>query len=162
MRLEIGHVDRPHGLRGDVIVGLTTTELDRLAAGRELFVGDRVLTIVRSSPHKHRFIVHFDGIETREEAESIAGALLSADRPEGDDGADDDSLWIHELIGAEVLGPGDERYGTVVSVEANPASDLLVLEDDSLVPLTFVIGWIERPRSLRIDPPAGLIEPHGP
>jgi hypothetical protein len=35
-----------------------------------------------------------------------------------------------------------------------------VLEVDSgaLIPLTFVGGWIERSRRLRIDPPAGLAD----
>ena len=43
----------------------------------------------------------------------------------GDD--DDDTLWIHELIGAEVVGVDGRSYGAVEAVEANPASDLLVL-----------------------------------
>ena len=47
-------------------------------------------------------------------------------------------------------------HGEVVAVEANPASDLLVLEDGSLVPLRFVV---ERELGrIVVDVPAGLFE----
>jgi len=47
----------------------------------------------------------------------------------------------------------------VMEVEANPASDLLVLAQ-GLVPLTFVVD--RSPRRVVIDPPEGLIEPRPP
>ncbi len=37
---------------------------------------------------------------------------------------------------------GGTRLGTVVSVEANPASDLLVLDGGALIPLRFVVGSV--------------------
>jgi 16S rRNA processing protein RimM len=50
---------------------------------------------------------------------------------------------------------GEDR-GTVVAVEANPASDLLVLDSGALVPLRFVVT--EGPGSLTVDVPAGLFD----
>ena len=50
--------------------------------------------------------------------------------------------------------------GRVVTVLANPASDLLELESGELVPLRFVVGGLEpgpEGPTLRIDPPAGLL-----
>jgi hypothetical protein len=41
-------------------------------------------------------------------------------------------------------------------VEANPASDILVLDDDQMVPLRFVVD--RQPGRLVIDPPEGLLE----
>ena len=49
-----------------------------------------------------------------------------------------DALWVHELIGAEVVDARGIRVGVVEAVEANPASDLLVLTDGQLIPLRFV------------------------
>jgi GrpB-like predicted nucleotidyltransferase (UPF0157 family) len=50
-----------------------------------------------------------------------------------------------------------EGFGPVQAVEANPASDLLVLYGDRLVPLTFVVE--DRPDgTLVIDPPPGLVD----
>jgi hypothetical protein len=41
-------------------------------------------------------------------------------------------------------------------VEANPASDLLVLESGHLVPMVFVVDTAEG--RVVIDPPAGLLD----
>jgi hypothetical protein len=41
-------------------------------------------------------------------------------------------------------------------VEANPASDLLVLGDGRLIPLRFIVA--REPRRLTADLPAGLLE----
>jgi 16S rRNA processing protein RimM len=45
----------------------------------------------------------------------------------------------------------------VVSVQANPAHDLLVLDSGALVPVVFVVGEPADGR-LRIDPPQGLFD----
>ena len=44
----------------------------------------------------------------------------------------------------------------VVSVVANPASDLLELDDGALVPVRFVTG--QGPGVVHVDPPDGLFE----
>ena len=44
--------------------------------------------------------------------------------------------------------------GTVIAVEANPASDLLVLDGDRLIPLVFVVS--HAPGLVVVDPPDGL------
>ncbi len=44
--------------------------------------------------------------------------------------------------------------GTVRAVEANPASDLLVLDGERLLPLTFVVEHVGG--VVVADPPAGL------
>ena len=67
------------------------------------------------------------------------------------------TLWIHELIGAEVVGVDGRSYGPVEAVEANPASDLLVLAGGQLVPLVFVVSGPTAGR-LVIDPPPGLLD----
>jgi ribosomal 30S subunit maturation factor RimM len=54
---------------------------------------------VTSSPHQDRWIVHFEGIADRDVAERWRGVVLQAE-PLAD--ADDDVLWVHELVGATV------------------------------------------------------------
>ena len=87
-----------------------------------------------ATPHQGRWIVAFRGVEDRNAAETYRNVVLSAEPVEGDD----DTLWVHELIGAEVFDLTGRSYGPVKAVEANPASDLLVLAGDKLVPLVFV------------------------
>jgi hypothetical protein len=91
------------------------------------------LTVLASGAHQQRFIVTFDAISTRDEAERWRGVVLSAPR------LDDESvIWIDQLYDAEVFDAQGIRRGVVTGVEANPASDLLVLDSGALVPLTFV------------------------
>ena len=87
---------KPHGLRGEVIVSLSTNREERVAAGSVLTTDDgRELLVLRSSPHQGRFIVTFEGVDGIDAAEGHRGARLSA--PPIDD---PDALWVHELIGA--------------------------------------------------------------
>ncbi|MCU1463498.1 MAG: rRNA processing protein RimM [Acidimicrobiales bacterium] len=151
MLLEIGQIVKPHGLRGEVIVRLTTNRSERMAAGVILDSDRGPMEILHASPHQGRFIVAFDGVFDRDGAEALRGLLLRAE-PIDDEGA----LWVHELIGAEVVGVDGRAYGTVEAVEANPASDLLVLPGGGLVPLTFVVS--QEPGRVVIDPPLGLLD----
>jgi ribosomal 30S subunit maturation factor RimM len=66
---------------------------------------------------------------------------------------------VHELIGALVRDQAGTELGTVGAVEANPASDLLVLEGGGLIPLRFVTERDEVSGTLVVDIPEGLLDP---
>lgn len=149
--LEVGRVVRSHGLRGEVAVKLVTDRLERVAPGAVLHTARGQLEVAASRPHQEGFLVIFAGVVDREGADRLRGLALSA--PPVDDS---EGLWVHELIGAEVVDVGGTRRGRVVSVEANPASDLLVLDSGALVPLCFVVST-EAGRVV-IDPPPGLLD----
>jgi len=155
--LEVGRIVKPHGIRGEVIVDLSTNRTERLDAGNVLSSDAGDMEVLHSSPHQHRWIVAFRGVEDRNRAEELRGTVLRAEPLEAE--GDDDTLWVHELIGAEMYDTEGRFYGTVDEVEANPASDLLVI-GKALVPLTFVVDQQEG--RVVIDPPAGLIEPIEP
>lgn len=154
--LEIGRIGKAHGLAGQVLVRLTTNVDDRLVPGTEVTLeraGGRQLTVEAARPHHERWIVTFAGVRTREDAEALRGSLVLAAPLEGD--SDPDALWIHELIGAEVVDVGGESHGRVVTVLDNPASDLLELESGRLVPLNFVVE--HAPGRIVVDVPPGLL-----
>lgn len=153
--LEVGRVDKAHGLRGEVIVALTTDRTERVASGSRLWVGEVEREVVRSTPHQHRWIVGFAGVEGREAAEALHGAALHAEPLDAEDGA----LWVHHLVGAEVVLPDGSRVGRVGSVQDNPAHELLVLDTGALVPVVFVSDATGLPERLEIDPPEGLLDP---
>ena len=50
-----------------------------------------------------------------------------------------------------------EPLGVVESVQANPASDLLVLSGGAMIPLRFVVGGTEGGR-VRVEIPDGLLD----
>jgi 16S rRNA processing protein RimM len=144
---------KPHGLRGDVIVSLTTNRDERVAPGSVLCTAaGHEYRVVRSSAHQGRFIVAFAGVEGIDAAEQLRGLDLYAPPIE-----DPDALWIHDLIGSVVQDTGGAELGTVVSVEANPASDLLVLDGGGLIPLRFVVDSVPGSR-VTVDVPDGLLD----
>jgi 16S rRNA processing protein RimM len=149
--LEVGRVVRAHGLRGEVVVSLVTDVESRLAPGSELDSDRGVLTVETSRPHQDRYLVAFQGVTDRSAAEALAGLALRAEAV-----ADPDALWVHELIGSVVREVGGTERGTVVEVQANPAHDLLVLDDGALVPAVFVLSCADGVTV--IDPPEGLFD----
>ncbi|HWI04937.1 MAG TPA: ribosome maturation factor RimM [Acidimicrobiales bacterium] len=151
--LEVGRIVKAHGIRGEVIVDLISNRPDlRLASGSVLASDRGDLEVLTATPHQGRWIVAFRGVEDRNAAETYRDVVLLAEPVEDDD----DTLWVHELIGSEVFDLGGRSYGPVEAVESNPASDLLVLAGDKLVPLVFV--KIKAPGRVVIDPPAGLLD----
>jgi 16S rRNA processing protein RimM len=153
MLLDVGRITKPHGVRGEVLVLLSTERTSRLDPGSVLVTERGPLTVLRSSPHQDRWIVHFEGIIDRDVAETWRGVVLQA---EPSDDGEDDVLWVHELIGSVVVLPDGSEVGTVTEVEANPASDLLVLDGGALVPVVFVTEHAAG--RITIDPPDGLFD----
>ena len=150
--LEVGRIIKAHGLKGQVLVDLWTDREERLDAGNELQTDRGPLIVKAAAAHQERYIVSFDRIITREDAEAWRGVVLSAERIH-----DDDVIWIDDLFRAKVYDANGECRGIVVDVEANPASDILVLDTGALVPLTFVTS-VDANERIDIDAPEGLFE----
>jgi 16S rRNA processing protein RimM len=151
--LEVGRIVKPHGLRGDVIVSLTTNRPERAAVGSQLTdATGRVFVVDRSSPHQGRFIVTLEGVNSIDEADALRDTVLFA--PPIDD---PDALWIHDMVGATVIDSAGAELGTVEGVQANPASDLLVLSGGALIPLRFVVDLDPGVR-VTVDVPDGLLD----
>jgi len=151
LQLEVGSIDRPHGLAGAVVVTLVTDQHERVAPGATLDTDAGALTVLASRPLKHRFVVTFEGVDTLGAAEALRGTVLRSD-PLDKQGA----LWVHELIGATVRTADGAVLGTVEGVEANPASDLLVLDSGTLIPTRFVLGEVVD-RAITVEVPEGLL-----
>lgn len=149
--LEVGRIAKAHGVRGEVIVDLLTDRTERVRPGSVLVAPSGPMEIEASRPHQGRWIVRFAGVADRNAAEALRGAVLRAEPLD-----DPDAMWVHDLIGAEVVDTEGRTYGCVESVEDNPASDLLVLPGGGLVPLVFVVS--QEPGRIVIDPPAGLLD----
>ena len=97
--------------------------------------------------------MQFEGIVDRSQAERMRGIELEAEAV-----SVEGKLWVHELVGASVRDINGTELGTVSAVEANPASDLLVLESGSLIPLRFVVEGGAGSGPLVVDIPEGLLD----
>ncbi len=155
-QLEVGRITKSHGLKGDVLVKFVTDRLEeRASEGAELALSSgRVLTIQRAAVHKDRWIVHFEGVDTREAADALHSQLLFADPLEGTG-----ELFIHEVIGSRLLTVDGVDHGEIETVLANPASDLMQLENGRLVPMVFYVS--HDANSVTVDVPPGLLDDDG-
>lgn len=143
---------KPHGLRGETVVDLVSNRAERAEAGVTFVTDTGALRVTRIRPFQGRWLVTFAGVDTLAAAEALRGTVLRAPALE-----DPDALWVHELVGAEVVRSGDgAALGTVRAVVANPASDLLELGDGTLVPVRFVVRTA--PGRVEVDVPEGLLE----
>ena len=153
--LEVGRIGKPHGVRGDLFLSLTSDLVQRREVGAQLIIfdssGKRTLTITSSRPQQDRWVVHFEGIDDRNAAEKLTNKFLYAAPIDGAEG-----LWVHQLIGSEVEDTSGVSWGMCTGVLNNPAHDLLELESGVLIPMPFVLSCDEG--ITVIDPPAGLRE----
>jgi 16S rRNA processing protein RimM len=150
--LDVGRIVKPHGLTGEVVVELYADRSTRLDPGAVFSSARGALRVESARPFGGRYLVRFEGVSGREDAEGWRGVVLRAEPLD-----EPDTLWVHELVGAEVVDAAGTVLGRIGSVEPNPASDLLVLEDGGLIPLRFVTES-EPGRRVVVDIPAGLLE----
>ena len=137
-----------------MVVELVTNRPDRLSPETVIAGPCGPLRVKASRPFQARYLVQFDGVDTREQAELLRDFVLRAE-PVPD--ADPDALWVHELVGSEVRDTAGTPLGTVKEVQDNPASDLLVLVDGGLIPCRFVVGNAQG--VVTVDIPEGLLDP---
>ncbi len=149
--LEVGVVRRPHGVKGDTYVDLVTDREDRLAVGSRLWARGAWRTVTSSKHLPQRWLVHFAGFDDRTSIEALTNAPLHAEPID-----DPDALWVHQLLGSEVVESGGTVRGRCVSVLANPAHDILELDSGALVPVIFVVSCVDGVTV--IDPPDGLFD----
>ncbi len=138
-----------------MVVQLWTDLTERLDPGSVLTTPRGTLTVEWAKPFGDRWIVQFEGIVDRSQAERLRGIELEAEAV-----SVEGKLWVHELVGASVRDIHGTELGTVSAVEANPASDLLVLESGGLNP--HCASWSKAapaPGPLVVDIPEGLLDP---
>jgi 16S rRNA processing protein RimM len=145
MRLIVGRIAKPHGIRGEVLVDVRTDDPGvRFAVGSVLATDSTAaasapgasglpaqipatLTIEVARPHLGRYILLFEGYDDRTGAESLRGVLLCVDSSVVVPSDDPDDFSDYELIGLAAVDPGGERIGEIVTIDHAPAADLLVI-----------------------------------
>lgn len=133
----IGTITTPHGVRGTLRVkpaGAGT----HIREGTSPFAGDRRLRILKSRETPKGFLVDFEGVESREKADSMRGCELFLDRSELDE-PEDGEVYVADLIGLEAFDGSGEKLGTVRETFETAAHEVLVIraaDEEIYVPFT--------------------------
>ena len=155
--LEVARISRAHGLKGDVSLAMISNRPERFAVGstlRDEHGAD--YEIIMSRSQGDRVVVHIRGIDSRDGAEAKRGVLLFG-APMGP--LPDGELWVHELVGSSCRNAADGgQLGMVVTVQQNPAHDMIVLDTGLLIPMVFVKDLDAAAKTVTVELPDGLLE----
>jgi 16S rRNA processing protein RimM len=171
LTLVVGRIVKPHGIRGEVVVDVRTdSPEDRFGPGMVLGVqrqGARRpedLTLVEVRPHSGRLLARIDGVDTRESAEELRGALLTVRADALEAIGDPNEFYDFQLEGLRVVHTAGYDIGVLHEVVHTPGGELLVVHTDTgrelLVPFVSEIVPevnLEAGRVV-VDPPEGLFD----
>jgi len=163
----VGHIARPHGHRGQVIVTPRTDfAAERFAPGATIWVlrqGVPTSLVIREARfHKERPVLTLEGVASMNDALELHGVEIRVP-PETQVALPDGRYYHHDLIGCVVETLDGTTIGTVSSVEGDMGNTRLVVQRDSgelLIPLASDICTAIEPSAKRIviAPPDGLLE----
>ena len=180
MRVIVGRAGRPHGIRGEVVIGVRTDEPDRrFAVGATVDVRRSAdddgpdddgagppLRVASARWHSGQLLVAFAGITDRTAAAELTGSWLSVDSSQLPEIGDPDEFRDHQLIGLSVRTCAGDPVGVVTDV-LHYGQDLLVVRradgpgGECLVPFVkAIVPEVDvRAGVVVIDPPPGLLDP---
>jgi len=166
MQVTVGRIGRPHGIRGDVVVGVRTDEPElRFAVGSRLDT-DRAdvgpLTVAAVRWQSGELIVRFRGIRDRTSAGELRGTWLSVDSGTLAPTGDPDEFRDHDLVGLCVRTVDGAEVGVVEDVLHHGQDTLIVRAASLEILVPFVKAIVTsvdvEAGVLVIDPPPGLLD----
>ena len=170
--LVVGHLNKAHGIKGEVFVWpLTHHPESTFAPGVVLYLGDaegRTLPgvptrrIDSSRPYRRGFLVRFEGVHDRNDAEALADRYVLRAVDEVSD-LEEGEVFYHDLLGMEVVTVDGATVGEVTEVYELRPADLLEVkhgERSVLVPyISQMVHSVSVDRKLIVlDPPDGLLD----
>jgi 16S rRNA processing protein RimM len=163
----VGEIVRPHGLAGAVKVRATTDDPQRFSLLEEVklqrdgrTVGEYLVERVQIG--NGEVFVKFQGIDDRNQAETLRGASLMIPRAARVP-APADQYYHFEIIGLPAYSERGEPLGEIVDIETFPAHDVWVIrcgDRERLVPAVkaFIKEVDVQNRRVIIAPIPGLLE----
>jgi 16S rRNA processing protein RimM len=127
--MAVGMITSAHGLRGEVKMELHTDFPERFAPDVEVYLGDELekVTISAARPHQGQMLVQFQGIEDRTAAEELRGLwVFIADEDAAE--LEEDTYFVHDIIGLSVQTTSGQLLGTVSEVLFTGANDVYVVQ----------------------------------
>ena len=165
--LIVGQVGKPHGVHGDVLVGIITDFPERLADGVRFGVGDASAQLEFHHVHRVRFhkgnwLLSVKGMRDREAIEAWRGRFLYLpeqaleDLPEG-------YYYEHHLVGLECRSPEGDVLGEVTGFDPGEGQSRLVVRTGNQERLVPYVPEIVSEVNIAdgfviIDAPKGLLD----
>ncbi len=150
----IARITKPTGLKGEVKVRPLSRYFNDYVLNKPLFLGEteelsRQILLKESVGAGKQTRYHFEGIDSRDEAESMIGQVIFASVPDSDK-----ILWISgDIIGFVVVTDTGKIVGELAEILWLPSNDIYVIRDGSREMLIPVIPEIVK----KVDVESGVI-----
>lgn len=130
--VQLATIVAAHGIKGDVkIQTFTADPLGLSAYGVVVDRNGRSFEIDHIRQVKNAVIVHFSGIDDRNQAEILKGTALYIDRQQLPENLQEDEFYQTDLVGLNVRDENNKTVGTVNALFDFGGGDLLELLTDS-------------------------------
>ncbi|MGE3075972.1 MAG: ribosome maturation factor RimM [Dehalococcoidia bacterium] len=137
----VGRVLRPHALTGEIRVLAYSPTARNLQRGRPVYLSGVRRVVERARQDHEHWILKIQGINNRNDVEDLRGELVeAADNDVQRD--DDESYFIHELIGLKVVTTSGETLGNITEVLQTGANDVYVVKGDGPEIMVPAIGGV--------------------
>ena len=158
----LGWVVRAHSLKGEIRVLAFSPGAPHLQVGCSVYLAGVRHKVLRAREDRGQWILQLAGLTTRTEAESLRAQLIQA-RDEDVVRSDEESYFLHELIGLRVVTGDGRELGTISEVLQPGANDVYVVKGDGkevLIPaIAEVVAKIDLPGGVMIITPLpGLLD----
>ena len=137
--LVVGRLHRPHGLKGEILMGVMTDFPERIQPKGTLYVGTQhePLKIQSRRAHSKGLLLQFEDYDSRETVSVLTNQdvfVRADDRPPLLEG----EYYQHQLIGLQVVTDEGQTLGKLVEFLETGANDVYVVKKegkkDTLLP----------------------------
>ncbi len=153
--IEIARVVSPHGIRGDLKVRLYSDRFEEFCSRGAAYIkgaeGHRRVAYTALRVDAPFVYVHFDGIDTRNDAELMKNVPLFAERNELE-APGEGEYYVSDILGIAVIADG-KKLGVLQDVLQHGAADVYVVKGER----SFMFPALKRVIR-RIDVAEGVIE----
>ena len=163
MQLVVGRIGRAHGVLGEATIDVQTDDPDlRFKVGSKLTLDSgQELTIKSSRWHNQILLLGFEGVDDRNQIESLRDQLISSQ-------VDLSALapgeyHYQQLIGCQVYLQNNDLVGQVREVVKLPGQDLLSVDKNGsqvMIPMVkqIIISIDVLEKKIIVNPPEGLLD----
>ena len=129
--LVVGRLQRPHGLKGEILMGIMTDFPDRLQPDTKVYIGGEYQPskITSTRHHSSGLLVRLEEYQTREDVGKLRNKFVHVradDRPQLPEG----EYYHHELIGLRVITEKGALIGSLNEILETGANDVYVVKPD--------------------------------
>ena len=158
--VDVGYVAKPHGVRGELRVGLYNPESTVLLEAERVRVGAAAYEVAGARAVQGAVLLRLAGVSDRNQAELLRGQVVAVDRDliplaEGE-------VLLADLVGCHAVLADGSAYGTIAAIETGPQDRLVIHhgEVERLLPMVpeFVTDIDLDAGCVVVSPPEGLPE----